>query len=130
MKKALLFLAVVLFFIACSHDGGRPQNALDTGTAFIRASLDGNFADAESLLLKDTQNTELFERYKEFYADLKSEQKEQYKKASYEINKYTEVNDSTATINYSNSYMHKPMDIKIVRVNKVWSVDFKYTYAP
>jgi hypothetical protein len=40
-----------------------------------------------------------------------------------------EVNDSTSIINYSNTYMNKPMEIKLVRENKKWVVDFKYTFS-
>jgi hypothetical protein len=102
---------------------------MDTGREFIRASLDGNFGDAETLLLKDTQNIQLFDSYKTFYKRLPADEKSNYKTASYEINKYLDVNDSTAIINYSNSFMKTPMEIKLVRSNKNWAVDFKYTYA-
>lgn len=127
----LLFLFISGFLTSCnSKSEGRPQTALDTGREFIRASLDGNFEMAESLLLKDTQNIQLFERYKSFYSNLPGEQKQKYKAADYTINKYTDVNDSVSTLTYSNSYMNKPMDIKVIQVDKIWAVDFKYTYAP
>lgn len=118
------------FILGCnSKNGSRPETAMDTGREFIRASLDGNFDRAENLLLKDTLNVQLFSRYKEFYKTLQATEKKQYKDATYEINKYTDVNDSVTTINYSNSYMKKPMEIMLVRLNKEWSVDFKYTYS-
>jgi hypothetical protein len=129
MKKSFLLFFSIAMLAACKNDpNARPHTALDTGREFIRASLDGNFKRAESLVLNDTQNIQMFERYKIFYNNLQEDQKQKYKNADYEIKEYKDLNDSTATINYSNSYMHKPMDIKIVRVNKVWSVDFKYTY--
>ena len=102
------------------------RHALDTGRAFIRASLDGDFRTAEQYLLKDSQNIDLFESYKTFYSRLSNEKKSNYKSASYDINKYLDVDDSTTIINYSNSYMKKPMEIKLVRRNGAWSVDFKY----
>ena len=49
--------------------------------------------------------------------------------ADYNINKYLDINDSTAIINYSNSYMNKPMEIKLLHQNNEWDVDFKYTYS-
>jgi hypothetical protein len=55
--------------------------------------------------------------------------KKEYKESSYEINKYTDINDSTTIINYSNSYMKKPMEIKVVRNAGVWVIDFKYTFS-
>ena len=124
-----LFLAVMLFalYTACnSKKEEKPATALDTGRAFIRASLDGDFKTAEQYLLKDSQNIDLFESYKTFYSRLPETKKSSYKSASYDINKYLDLDDSTTIINYSNSYMKKPMEIKLVRRNGEWSVDFKY----
>lgn len=124
-----LFLAVMLFalYTACnSKKEEKPATALDTGRAFIRASLDGDFKTAEQYLLKDSQNIDLFESYKTFYSRLPDTKKSSYKSASYDINKYLDLDDSTTIINYSNSYMKKPMEIKLVRRNGEWSVDFKY----
>lgn len=130
MKKYLLSLFTTLFFYSCSTKKETvPATALDAGRTFIRASLDGDFAKAEPLLLNDTANHQLFDSYKEFYNKLPADKKKNYKQASYEINKMEDINDSTTIINYSNSYMNKPMEIKLVRSAKLWAVDFKYTYS-
>ncbi len=130
IKKLLSVLLIACGFAACnSGDYKRPETALDTGREFIRASLNGDFKRASSLLLADSQNVQLFESYKVFYEKLPEAKKQGYKDASYEINKYEDLNDSTTIINYSNSYMNKPMDIKVSRQNKSWVVDFKYTYS-
>ncbi len=127
VKKILSFVLLFAFIISCNNKKeDRPATALDTGRAFIRASLNGDFETAEQLLLKDTLNQELFESYKLTYSRLPDEKKKNYKAASYDINKYLDLDDSTTIINYSNSYMNKPMEIKIVRRNKEWGVDFKY----
>jgi hypothetical protein len=60
---------------------------------------------------------------------LSADKKQHYRQSSYEINKLDEINDSVTIINYSNDYMNKPMDIKIVRVKNIWFIDFKYTYS-
>ncbi len=128
--KTLLTVLSLLFFMACNQNSTRrPETAMDTGREFIRASLDGDFTKAESLLLKDTENVQLFDSYKLFYNKLPAEKKINYQKASYEINKYQDLDDSTTIINYSNSYMKKPMDIKVTRNNNTWEIDFKYTYS-
>lgn len=128
--KILASAFALLFFISCNNaNNNRPLTAIDTGREFIRASLNGDFNSAENLILKDTQNVQLFESYKHFYNKLPAEKKDYYRKASYKINKYVDADDSTTLINYSNSYMKKPMDIKIVRNHNVWAVDFKYTYS-
>ena len=117
-------------FAACNQKQAEtPDTALDTGREFIRASLNGDFEKASALILSDSQNVQLFDSYIVFYKKLSDDKKKGYKEASYEINKYLDVDDSTTLINYSNSFMNKPMDIKLVRKNKKWAVDFKYTYS-
>ncbi len=128
--KYLLLLTVLFVFSHCqSEKKQRPTNALETGRTFIKASLEGDFGTASSLLVADTQNIQLFTAYKEYYNRMTDEKKKHYKAADYIINKFTDLNDSTTIINYSNDYMNKPMDIKVVKINNEWSVDFKYTYS-
>lgn len=126
----IFILSCCLFFISCSSDNNeRPSTALDTGREFIRASLDGEFEKAETLIFQDEENKQLFETYKEFYSSLPEKDKEGYKKSSYEINELKDLNDSMTVINYSNSYMKKPMEIMVMRKNGEWGVDFKYSYS-
>ncbi len=129
MKYLVLFTGLFFILHSCNSNKQQPTTALDTGNTFIRASLDGNFKDAEYLLLQDTTNLQLFSSYEEFYKKLPAEKKKSYKEASYNINKFTELNDSTAILNYSNSYMNQPLEIKLVYKNKIWQVDFKHTSA-
>lgn len=130
MKKVIVLLCVLVNLVACNDNGPkRPSTAVETGTEFIRATLDGNFKNAETLLLNDDQNTAMFQSYKTYYDRLPVEKKEAYKKASYTINTLTDENDSTTIINYSNSYMKQPMNIKVLKRANIWSVDFKYTSA-
>lgn len=129
MKYLVGLAAVILVLASCNNKKEHPTTALDTGNSFIRASLDGNFKEASYLLLQDTVNIQLFSSYEEFYKKLPAENKKNYKEASYNINKFTELNDSTAILNYSNSYMNEPLEIKLVYKNKLWQVDFKHTSA-
>jgi hypothetical protein len=61
----------------------------------------------------------------------KQPQKEklQLKSASIIINKVENQNDSISIISFSNSYSMKPMDLKVVRSEKTWKVDFSYTFS-
>lgn len=130
MKKNLFFLVLLLALFSCNEqeNNKRPTNSMDVGRNFIRATLDGDFVAAENLLLKDSLNMQTFETYKNYYkTNLTSEIKQGYKKASYNINKLEDVNDSTVIINYSNTYMNKPTNIKLVKKDKLWSVDFTFT---
>lgn len=129
IRNVFSLLLLIAFFACDSPKKNAPVTALDAGREFIRASLDGDFESAEPLLLVDTQNLQLFNSYKQFYSKLPEDKKKNYKEASYTINKFMELDDSTTLINYSNSYMNKPMEIKLVRINKNWNVDFKYTYS-
>ena len=124
----LLFLSVGIF--SCNNnETKRPATAVETGTEFIRATLDGNFKAAEPLLLNDLENAAMFQSYKTYYERLPAEKKVSYRKASYNINTLNEQNDSVTIINYSNSYMQQPMNIKVLKRDNVWSIDFKYTSA-
>lgn len=128
MKISLVLLAIAVCFSCNNNTEKRPNTSMDVGREFIRTTLDGDFKKAEDLLLKDSLNTQTFEMYKKYYTtNLSTEVKQGYKKASYNINKFDELNDSTAIINYSNSYMNKPTNIKLVKKDKLWSVDFTYT---
>ncbi|MBK7882655.1 MAG: DUF4878 domain-containing protein [Chitinophagaceae bacterium] len=129
MKKLLfLFLVQTIFLLGCNDNKiEKPTTAWDTGREFIRSSLDGDFKRAEKFLLQDEANKQFFESYKSYYNRLPIEDKRKYKSASYEINKLLELNDSTVIINYSNSYMHTPMEIKVIKDNNNnWAVDFTY----
>ena len=123
-----LFFLIMIMASCRGNKDLPPETAIETGRIFIRSSLDGDFKTAEKYIFPDTINTELFDSYKRYYQRLPEQQKINFKKASYEINKLTEQNDSTI-INYSNSYMQKPMDILVVKNNKSWLVDFKYGYV-
>lgn len=130
MIRFFVLLFVTVNLIACNNnDAKRPATAVETGTDFIRATLDGNFKAAEPLLLNDQQNAAMFQSYKAYYDRLPAEKKVAYRKASYTINTLKDENDSTTIINYSNSYMKQPMNIKVLKRANIWSVDFKYTSA-
>ncbi len=127
--KTLSFVLVSLLALitSCNSKKENPSTALDVGREFIRASLDGDFKDAQQFLKQDEANKEFFESYKAYYKRLTPEDKKKYKEASYEINNLLDLNDSTVIINYSNTYMKKPMEIKVIKSNNNWSVDFTYT---
>ena len=130
IKKLLTCLCIITLSYSCSDDKKEgPATSLDTGREFIRASLNGDFPTAEKLILKDTQNMQLFDSYKAYYDRLPADKKNNYRQANYIINKYVDVDSITTIINYSNDYMKKPMDIKVVRNENEWKVDFKYTYS-
>jgi hypothetical protein len=128
IKKIILILLPVFLIASCSPKG-RPTTAIDTGTQFIRETLDGDYDAAQSLIYPDSLNVQFFNLYKTQYDRSSEDDKKNYKNADYVINKSTDVNDSVTVINYSNTYMKKPLEIKVVRKDGVWQVDFKYTVS-
>ena len=128
MKIRFIYIIIFATVFSCNSPTAKhPVTAMDTGRDFIRATLDGDFISAEPLLLPEPENIQLFDTYKELYSRLHPEEKAAYKNASYNINTYKDLNDSVSVINYSNSYMKKPMNIKLVKRENTWRVDFKYT---
>jgi len=125
----LFFIAWMAFSSCNSKTEKRPDTAMDTGREFIKSSMVGDFKMAEILIYNDAENHSLFNAFKTFYNRMPDEKKQHYQKAAYEINEIKEPNDSTTFINYSNDYMKKPMEIKLIRVKNVWYVDFKHNYT-
>jgi hypothetical protein len=128
MKNRILILATIIFTTACTQkETKRPTAAMDVGNTFIRATLDGDFKNAEALIYKDSANTEFFETFIRTFEGFTKDKKASFKNASYIINSYTSVNDSTNIIDYSNSFMKQNQKIKLIKKANIWCVDFKYT---
>lgn len=123
-------VCLTLFLVACNATGdSKPENtAMDVSRSFIRASLDGNFIQAKTLLSKDPKNEEYFNAYKNYYEKMSAGEKQSYRNASYEINAINDLNDSVSLVNYSNSYMKQPIELMVVKEEGLWKVDFKHTY--
>lgn len=122
---------VVISVNACTANKGyeKPADPLEAGREFIRLALDGDMRRAKAFIFPDAANERLFERIEKKYAAESQEEKESYKDASIIINKFNSLNDSTAIINYSNSFKKENSEIKLVKVKGEWWVDFKYTFT-
>lgn len=130
IKKIISALGVLLFFIACNQSSNKKQDdPLEAGREFIDASLKGNYEAAKKYLLQDSLNVDYFDGLIEFNHKLSDQQKEGYKNANIIINSADNVSDSVMIINYSNTFKNSPSKIKMVRINKEWFVDFKYTFS-
>ncbi|MFT3705863.1 MAG: DUF4878 domain-containing protein [Agriterribacter sp.] len=125
-------IAFVFLFIFCSctqtENYKKPDDPLEAGRDFIRFALDGNMAKAKTFILDDAANMNIFERKEKQYNDASAAEKAAYKDASIIINKSETLNDSTAIINYANSYKKQNSEIKLVKENGEWWVDIKYTF--
>jgi hypothetical protein len=131
MNKILLLLCIgVAAFFACNQKQKRPEDALGTAREFIRSTLDGNYTWARELMLQDSLNLfELNTIEKRYNSQMSEADKEGYKKASIIIHSVENVNDSIVIVNYSNSFKNKQMPVKVVLKDKLWQIDFNYTFT-
>jgi hypothetical protein len=130
MRVFFISLLAALFF-SCNDPVGfrKPEDGLDAGREFVRAVLDGDYKKGELYVIPDDDDIRLYKRYTDYMRKQPGSELIELKQASIIINKVEEVSDSIQIINYSNSYTQKPMDIKVVRKDGEWWVDFSYTFS-
>jgi negative regulator of genetic competence, sporulation and motility len=132
MRSIIIFvLASFIITTGCTGnaDYKKPDDPLEAGREFIRFALDGDMRRAKTFILPDAANERLFENIEKKYAAESQEEKDNYKDASIIINKFRPLNDSVSIINYSNSFKKEDSEIKLIRRNGEWWIDFKYTFT-
>ncbi|MEO6894099.1 MAG: hypothetical protein ABI136_03630 [Ginsengibacter sp.] len=131
MKRHLIILSIVtLIATSCSdNENVDRSDPLISGRGFIEASLKGDYKVAEKYLLKDSTNMEYFQGLKNFNMKLDAETRQNYRNANIIIDSSIAKSDSVDIIYYSNSFKNMPSKIKLVKQNKDWLVDFKYTFT-
>jgi hypothetical protein len=131
MKKLLIGLFSLIFFWACNNGDQQPVNApendLDAARTFIRDALDGKFEHAKQLMLKDSTNDEMMDVVERSYERSPESERVAYRGASIQIHNTQTIGDTTL-VTYSNSYKNQNQNLKLVKVNGQWLVDFKYTF--
>jgi hypothetical protein len=128
VQQIILCIVVSVLYISCGNvDESRPTSAQETGQQFIASSLKGDFKKAESLLLNEPENKTLFQTYRRFYDRMSEQQRKGYQTASFEIESWQDLNDSTSIIRYTNDFMHQPTELRLVRKNDQWWIDFRFT---
>ena len=133
MRNRIFSLLTLLLLLtgSCSGPEGfkKPEDALDAAREFVRAVLDGDYKRAELYVLPEEEDLRLFHRYKDYMKNQPEKERLGLKSSSILINKVEQLNDSVSIINYSNSFSKKPMDIRAVKKDGEWWVDFKYTFS-
>lgn len=131
MKFSKIITALLFIMMGCEQPQGfiEPEDPLDAGREFVRATLDGNFERAALYVNNDPEDKDLFVRYENFMKHQPKEIKLQFKSASIIIHNVKNDSDSVSYMNYSNSYTNKPMDLKIVKQANKWRVDLSYTFS-
>ena len=130
MKKLLLLL--IFFTASCKNSSSyeNASNALDAGREFIDATLKGDFAKAFFYMLQDAENKNLLDKIETNYREKNRDGREQYRQASINIIKVTDITDKETLINYSNTYDKIGKKLKIIFIDNKWVVDLKYTFNP
>ncbi len=131
IKKYLTLITLTALMYSCNSEQKKtPVTDIEVANAFVRNLLDNDFKGAEAFLLKDSTNSQMFERFQKQYNRQDKAVLEEYKKAYIIVNDKNYVTDSVFIFNYSNSY--KPADktiLKLIRPADKWLVDLKYTFS-
>lgn len=130
MKRFLIILVVFTTLASsCNNDNVDKSDPLISGRGFIEASLKGDYKQAKKYLLNDSTNMEYFQGLKNFNEKMSDEEHRGYSDANIIIDSSINKSDSVTVIYYTNSFKNKPSKIKLVKKNKDWLVDFKFTFT-
>lgn len=134
MKKMLSLTPVLLLLLAaCGNNEDKAPSTSDSHVDavrnFVRASLDGKFAEARMYMISDSVNNNYMDVIERSYANMSQENKDGYRASSIQFpSPMITVNDSTSIVIYSNSFKNNPDTLKVVKSGGKWLVDFKYLY--
>ncbi len=137
MRSNLFFGFLFLLFLwSCgnaetdrSDSTQTTESDVDAARNFIRTALDGRYDKLGSMVLPDSANLALIEvTHMAYQSRMSPADKQGYRDASINIHNVQTLNDSTTIVNYSNSYKKEKNDLKVVRQNGAWLVDFKYSF--
>ena len=133
MKSVLFFGSLgLLLLTACgSNDSGNTsENDVDAARNFIRAALDGQYKEAQNLIVADSVNKQYLDAFATNYRErMNGTDKRGYRESSINIHNIRSVNDSVTIVHYSNSYKQTQDSLKVVRQDNNWLVDLKYSFS-
>lgn len=132
MKKRFAAVLFLPFFYACNNNeavvvSDKPENDLDAARTFIKSALDGKFEKARQIMLRDSTNEQTMDVIERNYEHMPQADRIGYRNSSIQIHNTKMVEDTTF-VTYSNSYKNQNQNLKLVKVNGQWLVDFKYTF--
>jgi hypothetical protein len=131
-RNYLLFLFLLCSFYSCKPKDkgpdGKSENNIDAARNFIRSALDGKFDEARKYMLPDSVNTNYMDVAERSFNNATQSVKDSFRTSTIIIHTVDEINDSTATIVFSNSYKKEKNELKVLKTNSQWLVDLKYLY--
>ena len=131
-RKYLSLLTILVFLLSsCGQPEGfkEAEDGLDAAREFVRAVLDGDYTKAEQYLLKEEDDLRLFNRYEEYMRNQPEKERLGLKSADILIHSVEAPSDSVTLVNYSNTHSRKPTDLRVVKRNDQWLIDFSYTFG-
>lgn len=129
LRYVLALTLVAGLWGACHQPYSKPSDPTEAGRDFINATLKADYSIADSYILEDTLNERIYQRYKQWYKGLPATEKDGYSKASLVIYSVDKSSDSTAIINFANSYKNERSKIHMIRSQGEWWVDFANTFT-
>ncbi len=106
------------------------ENALDAGREFIDACLKGDFSKARWYMMNDSANQLHLQKAEVKFRTYDKEDRQQLRTASINISEISDVDTATSIIYYNNSFDQQFLKIKVIKQQRKWLVDFKYTFNP
>lgn len=130
MKKIFFFLFLsICIGVSCNNNKEIDRtDPLESGREFIDAALKGDYVRADKYMLKDSLNEDYMDGLKDFNEKLDKIERDNYREANIIIDSVIQVSDSVNIIYFANTYKKEQQQLKLVRENKDWWVDFKYTF--
>lgn len=119
-----------LLFAACNNPTGvvEPEDGADAGREFIRAVLDGDYVKAEAYIVQDEEDKELYNRYVDHMRKLPGKELIEYKQSNITIHEIQQLGDTAVLMKFSNSATKQPQQLKIIKREGKWLVDFSYLF--
>ena len=127
-----LQLLLITFLFSCNttHQYPPAADALDAAREFIDANIKGDFEKANVYMLQDEKNKDLLKEEEEKYRVKTNLQQKQLAESSLQNISIEEVSTSATIIYFKNSVDNVGRKIKVVYLNNLWQVDFKYAFNP
>lgn len=129
MPRTILF--TILLLIACNSEKPnyiKAENAFDAGREFIDGTLKGDFKKSAYYMLPDSVNQQFLSVNEKDFRLKDKEGRQQLRTASINILQVEDIDSLSSIIHYQNSFEKKAEAVKVIKQNKNWLVDYKYSF--
>ena len=134
MKKNTFFLllAITVICICCNTQKQYTPatDALDAAREFVGACLKGDFEKANFYMLQDEKNKQLLQEATTTFRNKSASQQIVFKEASLQNITIENIDTLQTIIYYKHSFDNVTRKVKSIYSNKIWLVDFKYSFNP